>query len=85
MATITWSVDEESSSEEEAESKEVANIYLISHEEENKVSIFSSYQFTFNELQDAFDDLIVEFKKVEIKNSFLENMISTISKENEGL
>ena len=36
-------------------------------------------------LQDAFNDLIAEFKKVEIKNSLLKKIISTLFKENEDL
>ena len=36
-------------------------------------------------LQDAFDDLMAEFKKVGIKNSLLKKMISTLFKENEDL
>ena len=31
----------------------------------------NSSQFTFNELQDTFDDLMAEFKKVGIKNNLL--------------
>ena len=38
-----------------------------------------------NELQDAFDDIMTEFKKVRIKNSLLKKMISIIFKENEDV
>ena len=68
MAAMTWSDDKESDSDsnsgEEAEPKKVANLCLMAHEEENEVSTSISSQFTFNELQDAFDDLMVEIKKV---------------------
>ena len=43
---------------------------LMAHEEDNEVSTSNSSQFTLNELQDAFDDLFFEFKKMGIKNSF---------------
>ena len=52
----------------------------MAHEDENKVSNSNSSQITFNELQDAFDELMVEFKKVGIKNNFLKKMITTLSK-----
>ena len=32
---------------------------------------------------DAFDELMIEFKKVGIKNSLLKKMASTLSKDNE--
>ena len=71
MAAITWSDDDESASEEENEPQEVANLCLMANEKESEVSSPNSSQFTFNELQDAFDELIVEFKKMESKIVFL--------------
>ena len=71
MAAMIWSDDEEFSSEDEAEPKEVAIFYLMSHEDEDEVSNFNSSQISFNELQDAFDKLMAEFKKLGIKNSLL--------------
>ena len=62
MTTMTWSDDEELGSKEEAEPKEVTNLCLMTHEEENEVSTSNSSQFTFNELQDTFDVLMAEFK-----------------------
>ena len=69
----------------EAEPKEVANLCLMTNKDENEVSNSNSSEITFNELQDAFDELMSEFKKVGIKNSLFKMMISTISKENEDL
>ena len=80
MTVMTWNDDDD-----EAEPKEVGNLCLMVHEEEYEVSTSRSSQFTFNELQDAFDDLMAKFKMIEIKNSLLKKMISTISKENEDL
>ena len=85
MAAMTWRDDEESGSENETEPKEVANLCLMAHEDEDEVSNSNSSQITFNELQDAFDELMSEFKKVEIKNSLLKKMITTLSKENKDL
>ena len=50
MATMTWSDDEEYSSEEEAKPKEVENLCLMVHEEQNEVSTSNSSQVTFNKL-----------------------------------
>ena len=50
MVAMSWSDDEESGSKDEAEPKEVANLCLMAHEDENEVSIPNSSQFTFNVL-----------------------------------
>ena len=81
MAAMTWNDDEESDSEEEAEPKKVLNLCLMPHEEENAVSTSNSSQFSFNELQDAFDDLMVKFKKVRIKNILLKKIFLLFSKK----
>ena len=83
MTAMTWSDDEESGSEDEDKPKEVANLCLISQDDEDEVSTSNSSQITLNELQDIFDELMAEFKKMGIKNSLLKKMISTLSKENE--
>ena len=85
MAAMTWSDDKEFGSEDEAESKEVANLCLMAYGDEYEVSNSNSSQITFNELQDAFDELMSEFKKIGIKNSLLKKMINNLSKENEDL
>ena len=71
MVAMTWSDDEESGSENEVEPKEVVNLCLMAHEDKDEVSNSNSSQITFNELQDAFDELMAEFKKLGIKNSLL--------------
>ena len=85
MAAMTWSNDEKFSSKDEAKPKEVANLCLMAHEDGDEVSNSNSSQITFNELQDAFDKLIAEFKKLGIKNNLLKKMITTFSKDNEDL
>ena len=57
----------------------------MAHEDEDEVPNSNSSQISFDELQDAFDELIIEFKKVGIKNSLLKKMVSTLSKDNEDL
>ena len=85
MTIMTWSDNEESGSEDEAEPKEMTNLCLMAHEDGDEVSNSNSSQITFNELQDGFDKLIVEFKKLGIKNNLLKKMITTLSKGNEDL
>ena len=82
MAAVTWSDGEESGSENKVE---VANLCLMAHEDEDEVSNSNSSQISFDELQDAFDELMIEFKKVGIKSSLLKKMVSTLSKDNEDL
>ena len=57
----------------------------MAHEDEVEVSNSNSSQITFDELQEAFDELTGEFKKVRIKNSLLKKMIVALSQENENL
>ena len=85
MVAMTWSDNEESSSEGKVKPKEVANLCVMAHEDKNEVSTSNSSQVIFNELQDVFDELMTEFKKVGIKNSLIKKMIFTIFKENEEL
>ena len=44
MTAMTWSDDEESGSEEEVKSIEVANLCLMTHEEKNEVSTSMNYK-----------------------------------------
>ena len=85
MTAMTWSDDEEFGSKNKAEPKEIANLCLMAHEDEDKVLNSNSSQISFDELQDAFDELMIEFKKVRIKNSLIKKMVSTLSKDNEDL
>ena len=57
----------------------------MAQEDETEISTSKTYDFTFNKRQDAFDDLLGEFKKIDIKNSLLKNMLSTLTKECEDL
>ena len=64
----TWSGSDDSSFEEE-DSTEQANLCLMAHE--NEVNFETPSGFTFEELHEAFYDLIDELKKLGIKNKDL--------------
>ena len=85
MTAMTQSNNKESGSKDEAKPKEVVNLYFMVHENEDEISNSNSSQITFNKLQDAFDELMSEFKKIRIKNSLLKKMISTLLKKNDDL
>ncbi|GAV56636.1 zf-CCHC domain-containing protein, partial [Cephalotus follicularis] len=76
----TWSDSDLSSSEEESD-EEVAHIaYMaIEDEEENEVN------FTFNELQNAYEKLYEEYENVCLKNKTLKKNAISMSKEIENL
>ncbi|GAV65261.1 zf-CCHC domain-containing protein [Cephalotus follicularis] len=76
----TWSDSDPSSSEEESD-EEVAHIaYMeIQDEEENEVN------FTFDELQNAYEKLYVEYENVCMKNKTLKKNAISMTKEIEIL
>ena len=67
----TWSDNDDSSSDEKI--YEVANLYLMVQKE--KITSKIKFEFTFNELQDAFYDVLDEFKKFRLKIRILKNLI----------
>ncbi|GAV70515.1 UBN2 domain-containing protein [Cephalotus follicularis] len=76
----TWSDSDPSSSEEESD-EELAHIAFmaIEDEEENEVN------FTFEELQNAYEKLYVEYENVCLKNKTLKKNAISISNELETL
>ncbi|GAV62782.1 LOW QUALITY PROTEIN: zf-CCHC domain-containing protein/UBN2 domain-containing protein, partial [Cephalotus follicularis] len=76
----TWSDNDPSSSEEESD-EEVAHIaYMaIEDEEENEV------KYSFDELQNAYENLYVEYESVYLKNKCLKKNVISMSKEMESL
>ncbi|GAV91045.1 zf-CCHC domain-containing protein, partial [Cephalotus follicularis] len=76
----TWSDSDSSSSEEESD-EEVAQIAFmaIEDEEENEVN------FTFDELQNAYENLYVEYENVCLKNKTLKKNAISMSKEIDNL
>ena len=78
----TWS-DSDYSDDDESIDDEIANLYFMALEEQ-KVSSNScnSIPYTFDELQDAFEDLVLEFENMRMKYS---KMISKLKIKNEIL
>ncbi|GAV92913.1 hypothetical protein CFOL_v3_36291 [Cephalotus follicularis] len=76
----TWSDSDSSSSEEESD-EEVAHIafMVIEDEEEDEAN------FSFDELQDAYENLFHEYKDVCLKNKSLKKNVISMSKEIEIL
>ncbi|GAV59228.1 zf-CCHC domain-containing protein/UBN2 domain-containing protein, partial [Cephalotus follicularis] len=76
----TWSDSDPSSSEEESD-EDVAHIAFmaIEDEEENEVN------FTFDELQNAYEKLYVEYENVCLKNKTLKKNAMSMSKEIDNL
>ena len=61
--------DSDESSSEEEESHEQANLCLMAHE--NEINTETPNDFTFEELQEVFYDLVDDLKKLEVKNKEL--------------
>ncbi|GMI95525.1 hypothetical protein HRI_003221800 [Hibiscus trionum] len=80
----TWSDDESSDEDED----EVANLCLMAIEDDSMVTSNSSYSFdyTFDELQDVYNELALEYEKLILKNrkitSKLKNENDSLSKSN---
>ncbi|GAV80235.1 zf-CCHC domain-containing protein/UBN2 domain-containing protein, partial [Cephalotus follicularis] len=72
----TWDDSDPSSSEEESD-EEVANIAFMEIEEEEEDEV----KFSFDELQDAYENLFHEYKNVCLKNKSLKKNAISMSKE----
>ena len=55
--------------DEEEEEESIANLCLMAND--NEVYLENSSNFTFDELFEAFNDLIDEYKKIRLKNKEL--------------
>ncbi|GAV81585.1 zf-CCHC domain-containing protein/DUF4219 domain-containing protein/UBN2 domain-containing protein, partial [Cephalotus follicularis] len=76
----TWDDSDPSTSEEESD-EEVANIAFMAFEEENEDKV----NFTFDELQNAYENLFNEYENVCLKNKSLKKNAISMSKELEIL
>ena len=73
--------DSESSSDEESDS-EVANFCLMAKEDEE---ILNEVSPTYDELQEALEDLYIELRKIGAKNTCLKKIVSSLTNELESL
>ncbi|GAV61587.1 LOW QUALITY PROTEIN: UBN2 domain-containing protein [Cephalotus follicularis] len=76
----TWDDSDESSSDEESDG-EVANIAFMAIEDEEEDGV----HFSFDELQDAYENLFHEYKNVCLKNKSLKKNAISMLKEIETL
>ncbi|GAV58415.1 LOW QUALITY PROTEIN: UBN2 domain-containing protein, partial [Cephalotus follicularis] len=68
----TWDDSDPSSSEEEESDEEVANLALMAMEEDSSEDESDNeVQFSFDELQNAYEKLYVEYENVCLKNKTL--------------
>ncbi|GAV61276.1 zf-CCHC domain-containing protein/UBN2 domain-containing protein, partial [Cephalotus follicularis] len=76
----TWDDSDPSSSEEESD-EEVANIAFMAIEDEDENEV----NFTFDELQNAYENLFNEYENACLRNKSLKKNVSSMSKEIENL
>ncbi|GAV62891.1 zf-CCHC domain-containing protein, partial [Cephalotus follicularis] len=78
----TWDDSDSSSSEEEESDEEVVNLALMAMEEDTSGDESESeVNFTFDELQNAYEKLYVEYENVCLKNKSLKKNAISISLE----
>ena len=77
----TWSASDDSSSEEENSTEQV-NLCLMAHK--NEVIFETPSDFTFEELHEAFYDLVDELKKLGMKNKELKLKNQSLLKQAEN-
>ena len=77
----TWSDSNDSTSDEE--SHEEANLCLMAHE--NEVISETQNKFSYDELQEAFHELLNDLKKLKLKNKNLKLRNQALTKEKKKL
>ncbi|GAV77408.1 zf-CCHC domain-containing protein [Cephalotus follicularis] len=80
VMVATWDDSDPSTSEEESD-KEVANIAFMAIEEEDEDEV----NFTFDELQIAYENLFNEYENVCLRNKSLKKNATSMSKEIKNL
>ncbi|GAV80747.1 zf-CCHC domain-containing protein [Cephalotus follicularis] len=82
----TWDDSDPSSSEEEERDEEVVNLALMAMAEDaSEDESDNEVQFSFNELQNAYEKLYVEYENVCLKNKTLKKNAMSLTKEIENL
>ena len=74
-----WSDSDDSTTDEE--SHEEANLCLMAHE--NEITLETQNEFTYDELLEAFYELLDDLKELEIKNNNLKLRNQELAKEKE--
>ncbi|GAV85923.1 hypothetical protein CFOL_v3_29357 [Cephalotus follicularis] len=78
----TWDDSDPSNSEESGSDEEVVNLALMAMEEDtSEDESENEVNFTFDELQNAYEKLYVEYENVCLKNKSLKKNAISISKE----
>ncbi|GAV88506.1 zf-CCHC domain-containing protein/DUF4219 domain-containing protein/UBN2 domain-containing protein [Cephalotus follicularis] len=82
----TWDDIDPSSSKEEESNEEVVNLALMAMEEDTSGDESESeVNFTFDELQNAYEKLYIEYENICLKNKTLKKNAMSISKEIDDL
>ncbi|GAV92125.1 hypothetical protein CFOL_v3_35506 [Cephalotus follicularis] len=82
----TWDDSDFSSSEESGSDEEVVNFALMAMEEDtSEDENENEVNFTFDELQNAYEKLYVEYENICLKNKFLKKNAISMSNELEIL
>ncbi|GAV90152.1 zf-CCHC domain-containing protein [Cephalotus follicularis] len=82
----TWDDSDLSSSEEEERDEEVVNLALMAMEEDaSEDESDNEVQFSFDELQNAYEKLYVEYENVCLKNKTLKKNTISMSKDIDNL
>ncbi|GAV83541.1 zf-CCHC domain-containing protein/UBN2 domain-containing protein [Cephalotus follicularis] len=82
----TWDDSDPSSSEEEESDEEVVNLALMAVKEDaSEDESDNEVQFSFDELQNAYEKLYVEYENVCLKNKTLKKNVISMSKEIDNL
>ncbi|GAV77017.1 zf-CCHC domain-containing protein/UBN2 domain-containing protein, partial [Cephalotus follicularis] len=82
----TWDDSDPSSSEEEESDEEVVNLALMAMEEDSSGDESENeVNFTFDELQNAYEKLYIEYENVCLKNKTLKKNAISMSKEIDDL
>ncbi|GAV58131.1 hypothetical protein CFOL_v3_01665 [Cephalotus follicularis] len=74
----TWSDNDDSSSDEESDGK-VANIAFMAIENEEENEVHLSTYFSFDELQDAYDELVEYSENLSLKHSALKKLNNALT------
>ena len=81
FASWHWKIKNEEQNEVETENEAVYSCFMaLEHEgEEEKDEVSES--FSYNELYDAFESLLGEYKKIGLKNVDLKKQVSTLKND----